>query len=138
MSLSIASCAKQDKLMEVDLFNLRNTEIARQETGMVRGDQNYILHGKISAKERELAKGQYYTVSRKIKEKKATIVFHYLQVATKSKVLTKKQTLEPNQAKAEFHITGENFKQNGRVLAWKAELIEEGKIIASEQSYMWD
>jgi len=36
-----------------------------------------------------------------------------------------------------FQVTGDEFLENGRVSAWRALLIVEGRIVALSQSYMW-
>ena len=39
--------------------------------------------------------------------------------------------------KTEFQVTGDNYNQDGQVLAWRALLIEHGKIVAITQSFLW-
>ena len=134
----MASCSQQIDTMKVDVFKLRSTELADHDAAMVRGDQNFVMHGKISESEREKCLGSYYTVIREDVTKPAVVKFHYQQVATRSKILTKVKNLKVGERLCEFSIMGDDYLQNGRVLTWKAELIEEGKVKASRQSFMWE
>ena len=37
-----------------------------------------------------------------------------------------------------FQVIGDDYNQDGRVIAWRALLIEKGKIVALTQSFLWD
>ncbi len=39
--------------------------------------------------------------------------------------------------KSEFEVTGDDYLENGRVTAWRALLIVDGRIVALRQSFMW-
>ncbi len=36
-----------------------------------------------------------------------------------------------------FQVTGDNYNHDGRVTAWRAVLVENGKIVALTQSFLW-
>src|SRR5438309_1735862 len=40
--------------------------------------------------------------------------------------------------KTEFKVVGDDYFDDGRVIAWRCLLIENGKIVAETQSYSWD
>jgi len=40
--------------------------------------------------------------------------------------------------KSEFKVVGDDYTQDGRVVAWRALLIQNGKIVGLTQSYLWD
>ena len=40
--------------------------------------------------------------------------------------------------KSEFQIIGDDYEQEGKVTAWRALLIENGKIVALNQSFLWN
>ena len=40
--------------------------------------------------------------------------------------------------KAEFNIIGDDYFEDGRVTAWRALVIENGKIVALNQSFLWN
>ena len=135
--LLIVSCAQQSGPLEVDILKVRDSKEVDKDAAMVRGDQNFMFHGKVSAREREQSVGQYYTVTRRDSGASALVKFRYQQVKTRSKVLVKQAKLKPGQRKVEFKIVGDEYAQKGRVLAWRIELHQSGKPVASEQSYMW-
>ena len=34
-------------------------------------------------------------------------------------------------------MTGDDYLQYGRVLAWRAQLIENGRVVSERRSYLW-
>lgn len=40
--------------------------------------------------------------------------------------------------KTEFAVIGDDFLDHGRVIAWRCLLVEEGRIVAQERSYLWE
>jgi hypothetical protein len=40
--------------------------------------------------------------------------------------------------KTEFKVVGDDYLDDGRVIAWRCLLIENGRIVAEKHSYMWD
>jgi len=40
--------------------------------------------------------------------------------------------------KTEFKVVGDDYLDDGRVIAWRCLLIENGRIVAERRSYMWD
>jgi hypothetical protein len=40
--------------------------------------------------------------------------------------------------KTEFKVIGDDYFDDGRVVAWRCLLIENGKIVAENRSYLWD
>jgi hypothetical protein len=40
--------------------------------------------------------------------------------------------------KTEFKVVGDDYFDDGRVIAWRCLLIENGKIVAENRSYLWE
>ena len=40
--------------------------------------------------------------------------------------------------KTEFKVIGDDYADDGRVIAWRCLLIENGRIVAEKRSYMWE
>jgi hypothetical protein len=40
--------------------------------------------------------------------------------------------------KTEFKVTGDDYLDDGRVIAWRCLLIENGRVVAENRSYMWE
>jgi hypothetical protein len=39
--------------------------------------------------------------------------------------------------KSSFKVVGDDYQQDGHVTAWRAIIIENGKIVALNQSFLW-
>lgn len=137
----IASCAEQSKPLVVKTHTLRDQDVNKADDPMVRHEKLRRLYGAVSMEERRQRLGQYYTVIWNLPEaadSKREILFQYQQGKTGSLVKTMKRSLGGNSGKEEFKIIGDDFFDNGRILAWKISLIAGGETIASEQSYLWE
>lgn len=139
------SCSHQDDdLLQVRHFHLQDVDLADSGAEMARGEQLYRLRGAVTMEERTSRLGHYYTVMWENDRVGGhgggmKVVMEYQQAATASKVLRMSREI-PNDAasgKMEFRITGEAYRVGGRVLAWRVQLLRDGKVIASEQSYLW-
>jgi hypothetical protein len=40
--------------------------------------------------------------------------------------------------KTEFKVIGDDYFDDGRVIAWRCLLIENGRIVAENRSFMWE
>lgn len=115
---------------------------------MVRGDQQKRLYGAVTMKEHDAKLGQYYEVRWNLKGQEylarnstdgALVIFRYRQAGTASKLklISKQYAAGVKSGKIDFQIIGKEYIENGRVLAWKAELVLGGRVIDSKQSYLW-
>jgi len=99
-----------------------------------------INYGAIDAYDRSKRIGDYYTFYWRSKRKAdLTIRFEYRQEllgtyvqAQERHYLGAKGTVESH-----FAVIGDNYKEDGRVTSWRAILIEDGKIVALNQSFLW-
>jgi len=138
----LLSCASKD-VMEVKQFHLRSIDMeSMQQAPMVRGEQMHRMRGAVTIEERSQRLGQYYSVSWK-NDGSATgplkILMDYQQSATGSKVLTMSKDLPAGEeaGRVEFIISGESYRTNGRVLAWRIRMMSGSKVISEKRSYMW-
>ncbi len=110
---------------------------------MVNMEKARRLHGAVSMEERRGRLGQYYTLiwddRNGVGQGEVELVFQYQQGATASRVKRMVRRYPPatSKGKAEFAIIGDDYFKGGKVLAWKATLQRGGKVIATEQSYLW-
>jgi len=109
---------------------------------MARNEKLRRLHGAVSTEERKNLLGQYYTIhwnDGDLPKGPASITFEYQQGATGSQV----KSIRSNFAKymtsgtTEIKITGEDYFQGGRILAWRATLRRGNETLATRQSYLW-
>lgn len=139
--LVLASCASDPKGLTVKQYHLRESMFDFNNDLMARGEVQRLLHGAVSVEERRQKTGQYYHVIWNPESGSGVpveVVFEYLQAASGSKIKKQVQRVEGgSQADVYFTIAGNDYLRNGRVLAWRVTVREGGRVIASEQSYMW-
>lgn len=110
---------------------------------MVKMEKLRRLHGSVSMAERAQKLGQYYTLvwndEAGVGQGDVELILQYQQGATGSRIKRMMNTFPSGESegKVEFSIVGEDYKKNGRVLAWKATLQRGKRVIATRQSYLW-
>lgn len=135
----LASCASDPAPLQVKSFHLRDQERDTDADPMARMEKHRRLLGAVSLEERRQRLGQYYTVlwHDPSPGAPAEIVFEYRQGGSKVKRMTKSFPQDAVEGRAEFAVIGDDYFQNGRVLAWQASLRRAGREIASRRSYLW-
>ncbi len=102
------------------------------------------LHGAVSMKEREQLLGQYFTIAWHHPEGRGTapvtVNFDYIQGATGSRIQNQRREFPAEDASGttEIAVTGDDYFEGGRVLAWQVTLRRGGELIATRQSYLWE
>lgn len=68
-----------------------------------------------------------------------TVRFEYRQAALGNHVMAQERyyTDAKGSFQSDFEVTGNEYFENGKVLAWRVLLIVDGSIVAFRQSYMW-
>jgi hypothetical protein len=111
-------------------------------TPWLRIEQDRRYYGAINDFERRQRDGHAYTIHWKAKPPvpgDITVRFEYRQQRLGSHV----QTQEVQYPKAsgrhrtEFTIQGEDYHQDGAVTAWRILLIDQGRIVGLQQSFLW-
>ena len=69
-----------------------------------------------------------------------TIRLEYRQINLGSYVQAQEHTYKgvKGTIESKFNILGDDYNDFGRVTAWRALLIENGRIVALNQSFLWD
>lgn len=139
----LAACAGQKKTLVVKQYTLREQATNGNEDPMVRQEKLRRLYGAVTIEERKARLGQYYTILWSLPQSTGSdreIVFRYQQGGSGSLVKTMKRNIPQGSpdGKEEFAITGDDYFDSGRVLAWKTDLIVDGETVASEKSYLWE
>ena len=107
----------------------------------IRFEQERLLYGAITQRERNSRNGQYYTVFWRANDRTlpVTVKFEYRQQNTGLKI----HSMEEQVAEVKSHntthlqITGEDFVKEGAVTAWKVTLLQ-GKVeLAHADSFLW-
>ena len=101
-------------------------------------DRRY--YGAVSSLERRMREGHYYNFEWSTsKTADLTIRFEYRQ----EKLGLAVQLIEMDYPKAkgtyrsEFSVIGDDYHQDGPVTAWRVTLVENGRIVGVNQSFLW-
>lgn len=141
-AVALSSCATAPEgFTKVKIYRLNPSARISAVDPSIPFEQQHHLHGAVTAAEREARQGNYYTFFWNAADRSQPVKlrFEYRQSATRSAV--KKQEVDIAQVKAHnvtrVQVTGEDFRGAGKVLAWRAVLLQGGKEIATTQSFMW-
>lgn len=103
-------------------------------------ERKRLLHGAVSESERRERYGNYYRFFwRAERPADITIRFEYRQNNLGAYVQAReiRYPEASGSIKSEFAIIGDDFESDGRVSAWRVLLIENSKVRAVKQSFLW-
>lgn len=104
-------------------------------------ERSYRLHGAITAADRNQRYGNYFDFFWRTKRPaNVTVRLEYRQEKLRAFLQAREVTYENAKGsnKTEFTIIGDDYLQDGRVTAWRCLLIENGRIVAENRSYLWE
>ena len=104
-------------------------------------ERTYRLHGAITAADKAQRYGNYFDFFWRVKRPaNVTIRLEYRQEKLRAFVQAREISYEnaKGNMKTEFTVIGDDYLQDGRVTAWRCLLIENGKIVAENRSYLWE
>ncbi len=101
----------------------------------------YRAYGALTALDTRQRLGNYYTIFwRSQHPADVTVRFEYrqekLHAFTQAREITYRQV--KGTQRTLFTIIGDDFINDGRVIAWRASLIVNGRIVAVSRSYLWE
>lgn len=104
-------------------------------------ERTYRLYGAVSQADKNRRFGNYLDFFWRVKRPaNVTVRLEYRQEKLRAFVQAREISY-PNATgnnKTEFAIIGDDYFQDGRVIAWRCLLIEDGKIVAENRSYLWE
>jgi hypothetical protein len=115
-----------------------NAGIAEASLGF---ERTYRLHGAITNADKSQRYGNYFDFFWRVKRPaNVTVRLEYRQEKLRSFVQAREISYSNAKGnyKTEFTIIGDDYLQDGRVTAWRCLLIEDGKIVAENRSYLWE
>lgn len=107
----------------------------------LRFEEQRIIYGAVNQYDRQQRYGNYYTFFWRAKRPaNLTIRFEYRQEKLGSFVQAREVHYDNARGsyKTDFAIIGDDYREDGKVTAWRAVLIENGKIVALNQSFLWN
>lgn len=114
----------------------------RVDTPWMKIEQDRRYYGAINDFERRQRDGHAYTVHWKAKPSvpgEITVRFEYRQQRLGSHVQTQEVQYSKvsGRQRTEFTVQGDDYHQDGAVTAWRILLIEQGRIVGLQQSFLW-
>ncbi len=139
---ALSSCASSPQgFTKVKIYRLHPSARITAVDPSIPFEQQHLLHGAVSTAERDARQGNYYTFfwNADDRSQPVTLRFEYRQSTTRSAVKSQEIAVSPVKRHnvTRVHIVGPDFVAAGKVLAWRAVLVQGGKEIASTQSFMW-
>ena len=134
-----------------DAFQFRKTktflndsdENKKPQSGdaMIEFEKQRVNFGAITGRDRRERYGQYFTFFwRAGRKADLTMRFEYRQENLGSHVQAREffYPAAKGSFKSEFDIIGDDYIDDGKVTAWRAVLIADGRIVALHQSFLWN
>src|SRR6476469_9552963 len=104
-------------------------------------ERTYRMYGAITNADRNRRYGNYMDFFWRVKRPaNVTVRLEYRQEKLRAFVQAREisyQNAKGNN-QTEFAVIGDDYFQDGRVIAWRCLLIENGKIVAENRSYLWE
>ena len=110
------------------------------ENEMLKFERNRVNFGALSADERKQRQGTYYDFFwRARRPADITVRLEYRQAKLGNAVRAQEVSYQQAEGtvKTSFAVVGDNFQWDGPVTAWRCLLIENKRIVAFTQSYLW-
>ncbi len=109
--------------------------------GMSAFERRRIEYGAVTQVDRRQRYGHYYDFFwRTDRPADVTVRFEYRQQNLGSYVQAKEvdyKAIKGSQ-KTTFQVIGDDYEEEGKVTAWRAVIIENGKVVALNQSFLWN
>src|SRR4051794_12678589 len=107
----------------------------------IRFERQYRLFGAVTKLDQRERVGNYFDFFWKAKRAaNLTVRLEYRQEKLHAHVQAQEASYPEARGshKTEFKVVGDDFFDDGRVIAWRCSIIENGRIVAEKHSYMWE
>lgn len=115
-----------------------NPGIAEMSLGF---ERTYRLHGAVTNADKNQRYGNYFDFFWRAKRPaNITVRLEYRQEKLRAFLQAREISYEnaKGNQKTEFAIIGDDYLQDGRVISWRCLLIENGRIVAENRSFLWE
>lgn len=107
---------------------------------MLEAEASYRLYGAVTQLDQQRRYGQYFDFFwRGRRATPVTVRFEYRQDALRGLTQAREVSYADGKGshKTSFAIIGDDYSNDGRVIAWRCLLIAGGQIVAEERSFLW-
>jgi hypothetical protein len=101
-------------------------------------DRRY--YGAISSLERKLREGHYYNIqwlSARTADLKLRFEYRQEKLGLAVQLMEMDYPKAKGSYRSEFSVIGDDYHQDGAVTAWRITLVENGRIVGVNQSFLW-
>lgn len=136
-----ASNQPTSAIRKVQPFHLKEIQAGPGQDRMIRSESQKRLWGAVTNTERRERMGNYFMTYWGVDEASpATVRFEYRQARTGSKLFKQEvQVAAPGRRNVtEFSVLGENYEKQGRVVAWRIQVIQGDQVVGEETSFLWN
>jgi len=134
----IAPKSRKSLSSTVSSSGTRNAGIAEASMNF---ERTYRMYGALTSADQRQRFGNYFDFFWKAKRPgNVTVRLEYRQEKLRSFVQAREidcPNVKGNQ-KTEFAVIGDDYLNDGRVISWRCLLIENGRIVAENRSYLWE
>jgi len=121
--------------------NTPNQKTATVQDAPITFERQYRLYGAVTALDRRQRFGDYFDFFWRAKRPSdLTVRLEYRQEKLHEHVQAQEITYRSARGthKTEFKVIGDDYFDDGRVIAWRCLLIASGRIVAENRSFLWD
>jgi hypothetical protein len=132
---------KAKKSFSSALSAIANNPTAGIAEASIGFERTYRLYGAITNADKSQRYGNYFDFFWRVKRPaNVTVRLEYRQEKLRSFVQAREISYQnaKGNTKTEFAVIGDDYLQDGRVTAWRCLLIENGRIVAENRSYLWE
>jgi hypothetical protein len=104
-------------------------------------ERQYRMHGAVTALDQHQRFGDYFDFFWRVRrDASITVRLEYRQEKLHEHVQAQEISYANARGshKTEFKVVGDDYFDDGRVIAWRCVLIENGRIVAETRSYAWE
>jgi hypothetical protein len=108
---------------------------------MISFERQRVNFGAVNNYDRQARYGHYFTFFWRAKrEADVTVRLEYRQQNLGSHVQAREKNYRAARGtmKSEFQVIGDDYHEEGKITAWRTVIIEGGKIVALNQSFLWN
>ena len=144
LAAPFTAAAAEAEISKVNYHHLtEDTADQKAEDPMVSFERRSLLYGAVQLADQRARYGSYYTVFWKVADRRGgpvTIRFEYRQEKTAAQVKTRElEVLDIKRSNtARFAVIGDEFTNSGKVVAWRASVVRDDRVLATYESFLWD
>lgn len=127
-------------ITKVNPYHLQPGPIIRTEDRMIEFEQKRHLYGAVENAELRERYGNHFSVFWKT-ESRAPVTVRLEYRLGRTGLLVHSQEVVVSSPKhsnvTHFEVTGETYREKGKVTQWKASILQGGSVVAEYKSYLW-